>query len=902
MLDDDTGTLTAYYEYNATTGEGTVYYRYVLKDNVAHVNANDEKLNLPVLTLTVTDLDGETAEGKLTVTVVDDVPTANADTNEVSEDDTITDGNVLDNDIFGADGSHPDGAVVGVKTGDDITTPVSGNIGSDLEGTYGTLKLNADGSYTYIPNANVQALNTGVSEIDRFVYTIRDADGDLSTTTLEITVTGSNDAPTLQANITAAVVSEEGLDKGIKDDIGVPSDGSDSATHVLGTGAIKFTDIDSSGTFTFQFTAPFGNFTSGGQAIVWDVSKSGKIIGKVNGDEVIKVETTQVSGTGHDNEYQAGYKVTLSKPIDHPISNVEDVLDLNFGLQVKDAEGALSNVQTLKVSVEDDSPLVSNVYETVAVSHTFYANVMISLDLSGSMGWSSEIPGKKRIEVAMEAINAMLDTYQARVDAAGAGEVKVNLSTFGEDATQRTPGWVSIAEAKKILSDLKVPNETTNYKAALRELLNNFEQSEYGSNAPVEERGVINVSYFMSDGEPSSGKEVSQDLQSQWEKLLNTHKVKSYAIGFASASDAKRYLDPIAYDGTVSVDDNNMTILVRDMSQLDDILVGSVSEAGKVESSIIKTSLLGVVTGFGADGGYVSEVSVGDKKFSSTKAGVITGSGDSWSYADGALTVELDGGAQLVVQMTGKTSNGKVTYKPLTSVDNHDPVVFGLTVTDNDGDSMSNLMVIDTSALPIANATHRGDVTDDTINGTDDADIIDGGEGNDTLNGGAGNDRLYGGAGNDTLNGGAGDDYLYGGLDNDTLNGGDGDDYLVGGAGKDTLTGGAGADTFVFAALLLTNGNNVDTITDFQTGVDKIALSSLFFDGGLVAADALGDQVAFVSSGTDPVANEAKPTILYNSSTGVLSYDADGSVSGDAVQFATLTGSLALQGSDFIII
>ena len=46
---------------------------------------------------------------------------------------------------------------------------------------------------------------------------------------------------------------------------------------------------------------------------------------------------------------------------------------------------------------------------------------------------------------------------------------------------------------------------------------------------------------------------------------------------------------------------------------------------------------------------------------------------------------------------------------------------------------------------------------------------------------------------------------------------GNGNDWISGGAGNDTMSGRAGADVFVF-----TEGH--DTITDFQQGVDMVAL------------------------------------------------------------------------------
>ena len=58
------------------------------------------------------------------------------------------------------------------------------------------------------------------------------------------------------------------------------------------------------------------------------------------------------------------------------------------------------------------------------------------------------------------------------------------------------------------------------------------------------------------------------------------------------------------------------------------------------------------------------------------------------------------------------------------------------------------------------------------------------------------------------------------------LTGTDGDDLLDGLAGNDTYTGGAGADQFVFAV-----AQGIDTITDFEVGIDQISLGGLTAEG-----------------------------------------------------------------------
>jgi Ca2+-binding RTX toxin-like protein len=54
-------------------------------------------------------------------------------------------------------------------------------------------------------------------------------------------------------------------------------------------------------------------------------------------------------------------------------------------------------------------------------------------------------------------------------------------------------------------------------------------------------------------------------------------------------------------------------------------------------------------------------------------------------------------------------------------------------------------------------------------------------------------------------------------------------------------------------------------------------------------------------SGDGAVALDANDHIIYDSGTGALYYDPDGSGSAAMVQFATLTGAPALGASDFLV-
>ena len=91
-----------------------------------------------------------------------------------------------------------------------------------------------------------------------------------------------------------------------------------------------------------------------------------------------------------------------------------------------------------------------------------------------------------------------------------------------------------------------------------------------------------------------------------------------------------------------------------------------------------------------------------------------------------------------------------------------------------------------------------------------------------------GSDLLTGTAGSDSIRALAGDDSVFGLAGSDSLDGGSGDDLLVGGLGRDLLTGGTGSDVFRLESHRDSlAGSGRDQILDFQSGTDKIDLSSM---------------------------------------------------------------------------
>jgi hypothetical protein len=130
----------------------------------------------------------------------------------------------------------------------------------------------------------------------------------------------------------------------------------------------------------------------------------------------------------------------------------------------------------------------------------------------------------------------------------------------------------------------------------------------------------------------------------------------------------------------------------------------------------------------------------------------------------------------------------------------------------------------------------------------------------------------------------------------DTLVGGAGADVITGGAGSDQITGGAGADQFKFDQA--PGAANLDRITDFVSGADKLMFSVKIFKAlGTKAGTVTSAQ--FVQGAGLTTGQDATDRLVFNTSNSTLYYDADGSNAAQSgVAIAVLTGVTSLSFSD----
>ncbi len=173
--------------------------------------------------------DSSTQTITITITGTNDAPTISAEAAgtliDTDANDTLA---TLTGQLDGAD----------VDRGAVLTYTIDGQTLSSgqtvLTGTYGTLTVNADGAYSYVPNnAAINALPQGGSTTDTFTVKVTDEHGVSATQTLTVNITAANDTPTITAESAGSIVDTAGNDTSYAPLTGA-LDGADRDTgHVL---------------------------------------------------------------------------------------------------------------------------------------------------------------------------------------------------------------------------------------------------------------------------------------------------------------------------------------------------------------------------------------------------------------------------------------------------------------------------------------------------------------------------------------------------------------------------------------------------------------------------------------------------------------------------------------------
>jgi VCBS repeat-containing protein len=306
-----------------------ITFTYLLTDNGSGDDVTD------VFNITVTDSDGDVALATLNIDVIDDQPIARDDTDSIPSGSfgpaigNVFTGEGTTSGVAGADTPGADDATItGVHEG--LTgTFVAVDGPTVVQGEYGVLTLNEDGSYSYVRDPGTPG---GVTEV--FTYQLTDGDGDPDTATLTITL---EDAGISTGDGNAAVLLDDdalagGNAGGVGDDV--------NSANTIGSLAVE--GGDGALTYAFQLTGAPAGFEY--------VASGNNVLVQQGGVTVLTVTLNTATGA---------YTVVQNAPIDHALAGAENNQLFNISYTVTDADGDTAT-GTLPINVDDDTPVAAN--------------------------------------------------------------------------------------------------------------------------------------------------------------------------------------------------------------------------------------------------------------------------------------------------------------------------------------------------------------------------------------------------------------------------------------------------------------------------------------------------------------------------------------------------------------
>jgi VCBS repeat-containing protein len=864
-------------------GAGVISWSFALDEDLADFLSAGETLTT-VYTITVTDEEGETSSQDVTITINgrNDYPVATTDPEPedvyaVSEradsvvlPQTFT-GAVLPNDteVDLNDTKTVSKVVAGTGT---PTTLVDAEDGVDVAGTYGTLHIAADGSFTYSFLNTDDVIEGETPLVETFTYEMKDTLGVTSTATVTFNISGKDLDLVITDDDDDPFLAQRGHDliegRAVADRIhGRQGDdslyGMGGADELHGQTGDDLVDGGAGNDLIYGGGSP-GDATfatTGGQG--YDLYDGG-----ADTDTVDYSQTTQ--GVTVDLEAKDRSTETTRLPAVGDPATIGDLLTLA-------GAGALSTyLATTAVGRADGAEIDTDALLNIE-------NVV------GGSGADS-ITGDGGANVITGGDGA--DTLKG-----GAGNDTFNLANGDFDATESIDGE---ADSDTVL----LTNATTvDFSTGTISNVETLTGSSGADSVTLTDAQWARLSTInLAGGTNSVTIRAGSDIT-----LLGTPTVSNVAASHlvGSASNDVMTLSGNQLDvmltGTADIafgggtgDTINLTSTSTRLSALgagsDALITGLEAISFAAATAGVTLDLSGQSDGFSITGSGQADTLTGSLGADSIVGGagadklVGLAGADTLYSGDGNDVVQGGAGDDTII---GGSGLGDDVYDGGTEIDTVDysSTTLGVSVTlvganrsseaaagggtignllSNAGYNQTTMVGKATSIGPtsqigtdvlfgIENVT--GGSGADSIVGNELANILQGGggidqiwgrQGNDKLYGGEGNDILVGGiggdgkingvlveSGNDEIDGGAGDDQIYGDNGNDILRGGTGRDQYAGGAGNDTLHlegdgesdaawGGADSDTFVFLPSF-----GVDTIKDFLavgTAGDKIDL------------------------------------------------------------------------------
>ena len=607
-----------------------------------------------------------------------EAPTASNEFVSVNEDGTISNGDVGDNT------NDPDG--------DALTHSVEAGDGP----SNGTVSMNADGTYTYTPNANFNGTDT-------FTYTVTDGKQGTTTATVTITVNSVNDAPV--ANPGAAETNEDSPVLTVGGAVSASDVDGDTLTYSVNTSPANGTvTMNPNGTFNY---VPDANF---------------------NGTDTFTYTVSDGNG-GTDTETVT---VTVKAVNDAPVA-AADAITTNEDVAVADSVSA--------TDVDGDAL-------TYAVT-TQAANGTVNMNADGSYTYTpnANYNGADSFTYTVSDGNGGTDTETVSITVTAVNDAPVGASaaaTTNEDTALNSSVSATDVDGDALNFSVQPGNGPSNGSVTM----NPHGSYTYTPNANF--NGTDTVTYTVSDGNGGTDTETvtvtvnpvndapvaagatpTTNEDTALNAAVTATDVDGDALTFALAAQAG--------NGTVVMNANgSYTYTPNANFNGTDTFTYSVSDGnGGTDTATVSITV-----------NPVNDLPVPSAQSVTTLEDVALQGAVSATDADGdVLTFSVEAGdgpsnGTLVMQ-----ANGSYTYTPNADYNGTDS--FTYTVTDGNGAPQTATVTIDVT--PVADVltpgtdTLNGGANDDTYLG---ADSRDGLGGQNELNAG---DSINGAGGNNTL-------------------------------------------------------------------------------------------------------------------------------------------------------
>lgn len=766
-----------------------------LYQNLDHLGGSGETLTLN-LVARVFDGEGDYVDQPFSIDIADSAPTASdvAGPADITENQdwqvTLVEGTDFD---FGAD-----------DTGTSLTlgTPTYTGVPSGVTIGTPTVQLGAGGrTVSVIPGEAFDGLAAGQTVTMRIPYTVTDGDNDSVTKEIIVTITGTNDGPTLSASVTEITYTDTASDN----------------TFPEVTGMLTGGDVDVADTLTYGIDDGANSDAVSG----YDIAKAGAY------------------GILYINSLTGAYRFV---PNDAAIEGLKTDTTESFTLTVSDGTASAAQTLDIKIKGANDTAEIGGTAEGAVTedgTQTAGGTLLVTDRDTGDTGFQlpaslAGVYGDFTFNASTGEWTYTLRNSDANVEELNGGDVRYDkLTVYSADGSASQEIVVTVNGA-----DDATPAPTVNENT-----------SADGRYAFTRDSSAPNVLGFTTsslfNGNPGTS--------------------YSFTMVYATDSDWAHWITFGANGSSVSGNPDEVDYglvwplppiwVVTDSDGDSGLYVFKVSTAGGEESTYVAFSAIegaGRTHDIQNNGGYGNSNSLNYANLYNSNGDLIlinhNINGTLWAGAGHDVVVgsaneeTVDGGSgdDAIYGMGGDDTLSGGSGNDFIDGGDGDDTIYG-----DGGDDVL-----------------LGGAGNDTIYGGGGNDILVGGSGADTLRGEAGDDLLIGDQSDLLLDGGSGYDTLelsgdftstsnnqiqgiervvltqaatldlsnqsegfkiVGSGGDDIIRGGAGADIIVGGAGADILRGNGGADQF-----RLTTTGGTDTILDYIDGTDKIA----FLDRG----------------------------------------------------------------------